>query len=537
MLNFDQLDTLIDPILDLYERYAQTVIQDIARRLADMNMTSAAAWQMQRLIESGRVYENALDEIAELTGKSESELRALFRKAGVKAIEFDDAVYVKAGLKPIPLNLSPATAQVLASGLQKTGGVMRNLTATTALAAQNAFVDAADLAYMQVSSGAFDYITAIRHAVKEVAANGLTVIGYSGGRKDQLDVAMRRTILTGVSQTAGNLQLARAREVGQDLVEISAHIGARNKGEGPMNHESWQGKIYSLSGTSTQYPNFVEVTGYGTIEGLYGINCRHSFYPFFPGISKPMYTQAELDDFANKTVVYNGKEMSVYEATQVQRGIERKIRHWKRQAGALKAGDLEHDFETAKVKQYQAEMRDFILQMNTQYEKDGIKWHRQYEREQVIIPEIKPDRDLQLAQQGKLFDLTSEEAETVFNKPIDYSTIYSNDQIKAQSISFDKRAKTHILNSHTGDVNWLRENQDLVLKAIKSPLFIEVKPNYKGREGFNIAHLVYTGIEELPFLNVIINFRKNKARVFNMFRAGKQYLTSPKNKDRFMKKE
>ncbi|MCC6148345.1 MAG: hypothetical protein IT308_12365 [Anaerolineaceae bacterium] len=160
-------------------------------------------------------------------------MRKLFEAAGVRSIQFDDMIYKRAGLKPLPLNLSPAMAQVLAAGLRKTQGVVRNLTMTTAIAAQNAFIDAADLAYLQVSSGAFDYISAIRNAVKDVASKGLPVINYASGRKDQLDVAVRRTVLTGVSQTAGNLQLARAQEMGQDLVEVSAHIGARNIGEGP----------------------------------------------------------------------------------------------------------------------------------------------------------------------------------------------------------------------------------------------------------------------------------------------------------------
>lgn len=240
MLSFDQLDVLIDPILALYERYSQSVITDIARRLAGMKLTSAAAWQMQRLIESGAVYDHALQELAKLTGLSEAELRRAFKKAGVKAIEFDDAVYARAGLKPLPLNLSPAMTEVLAAGLQKTAGVMRNLTSTTALAAQETFLDAADLAYMQVSSGAFDYITAIRQAVKDVAAKGVTVIGYPGGRRDQVEVAVRRCVLTGINTTVAELQLTRAREMGCILVQVSAHIGSR------PSHAEFQGKIFRL---------------------------------------------------------------------------------------------------------------------------------------------------------------------------------------------------------------------------------------------------------------------------------------------------
>lgn len=326
MLTSDQLDALVDPVMELYADYQDSVIRDIARRLAGMDYARpTAAWQMQRLSESGKVYEDILDELAKLTGKSESVLRAMFEKAGVKAMRFDDSIYRAAGLNPLPLNLSPAMAQVLAAGLRKTNGIVKNLTMTTAIDGQQAFLNAADLAYMQVTSGAMSYTEAIRDGVKKVAANGLSVIQFPG-RRDQLDVALRRTVLTGINQTVGNLQIARADEMGVDLVQTSAHIGARNTGVGPANHEGWQGKIYSRSGNSKKYPGFVESTGYGTGPGLMGWNCRHSFYPFFEGISENAYSKAELESYASKTVKYNGEEISLYDATQKQRSIERKIR-------------------------------------------------------------------------------------------------------------------------------------------------------------------------------------------------------------------
>ena len=361
MLTADYLDVLPGPIIALYQEYEEAVILDIVRRIARLGkITSASAWQAQRLIDSGLVYESILERLAELTGKSEKELAVMFRRAGVKAMRFDDSIYRAAGLSPLPLNLSPAMGEVLAAGLRKTGGIMRNLTMTTAISGQRAFEHAADLAYMQISSGAFDYNTAIRFAVRKVAEDGLTVVNYANGRVDQLDVAMRRTVLTGVNQTVGILQERRADEMGQDLVQTSAHIGARNTGVGPANHEGWQGKIFSRSGTSKEYPDFVTETGYGTVTGLYGVNCRHSHFPFFEGISQIAYNQATLDSFANKTVAWRGNTISVYDATQEQRSIERRIRHWKRQANAMEAAGMDASRELAKVKTWQARMRVFL---------------------------------------------------------------------------------------------------------------------------------------------------------------------------------
>jgi hypothetical protein len=361
MLTSDQLDSLTEPIVNLYTEYESTIINDIARRLSKMSIDSAA-WQMQRLTESGSVYKNAIKELAKLTGKSEEELLNTFQKAGVKAINFDDKIYKAAGMKPLPLNLSPAMLQALMAGLKKTKGILSNLTMTTAINAQNSFIKAADMAYMQVSTGAMSYDQAIRAAIKKSASEGLSTIDYLSGHVDKLDVAMRRTVLTGVSQTSGELQTTRAEEMGVDLVQTSAHIGARNKGTGPANHESWQGRIFSRSGKHSKYPDFVTVTGYGTGEGLCGWNCRHSFYPFFEGISENAYSQEDRKSIANKKVNLGGDKVSVYDATQYQRAIERKIRFWKRQADALEAAKLTKFTEIAKVKEWQARMREFIKQ-------------------------------------------------------------------------------------------------------------------------------------------------------------------------------
>lgn len=373
MLTADALDVLPNTVLDLYEEYIHSIINDMARRLASLPMTASAAWQMQRITESGAVYDNAIRELAKLTGKSEEELKAAFLKAGVRSIKFDDSIYKAAGLEPLPLNLSPQMAQVLAEGIRKTAGIMRNLTLTTAINSQQQFIQSADLAYMQVSSGAMSYDQAIRAAIKGVGASGLEIT-YPGGARDKLDVAMRRTVLTGVSQTAGKLQEARADDMGQDLVQVSAHSGARNKGVGPMNHASWQGKIYSRSGTSKKYPNFVEVTGYGTGEGLGGWNCRHSFYPYFPGLSKNAYDSATRGQLARASVKLNGDKTPLYDATQRQREIERRIRFWKRQSEALKSAGLDNIQEAAKVAAWQAEMRRFVAE---------TKLNRQPVREQI----------------------------------------------------------------------------------------------------------------------------------------------------------
>jgi hypothetical protein len=376
MLTLDQYDALVEPTLALYSEYETSIIEDIARRLKNLDFASAA-WQTQRITESGAFYRDVLKKLSKLTGQSEAQIAETLRRAGVKAVRFDDQIYKEAGLSPLPLNMSPAMVQVYKATLEKANGQINNLTSTTALTSQQQFIQAADLAHQQVITGAMSYDQAIRAAIRKVAADGVNVIDYATGHVDKLDVATRRTVLAGVAQTANQLQVTRADEVGNNLVAVSAHTGARNKGTGPMNHASWQGKVYSLRGGTRQYPNFAETTGYGTGEGLGGWNCRHSFYPFFEGISENAVTRAEVRSMNREKVTYQKKQIGVYEATQIQREIERRIRYWKRQEAAMVAAKLDASQERAKVSQWQKTMRDFIAQTDLD---------RQYVREQVLHP-------------------------------------------------------------------------------------------------------------------------------------------------------
>ncbi|MBT3712435.1 MAG: hypothetical protein HOG15_03695 [Anaerolineae bacterium] len=364
MLTASQIDKIPNDFLDLWEVFQQETLNDIARRVGNVNYASAS-WQVQRLIQSGLVYEETIERLAIITGQSEKVLRDTFEKAGVTALRFDDAIYKEAGLTPPPLSASPSVIEAITAGYIKTNGILTNLTRTTANASQRLFIEAADIAYLHVSTGTLGYDQAIRRAIDKVGKSGLSVT-YPSGHVDKLDVAMRRAVLTGVNQTVGVMQNARADQVGSDLVEVSAHIGARPE------HAEWQGKIYSRTGT--KYPDFVESTGYGTMLGLSGVNCRHSWFPFFAGISDKVYKQAELNDIANKSVTYNGQEMTIYEASQEQRRIERKIREWKRRMEAQRADGFDGAQEYAKVREWQARARDLIRQT-------GLP--RQYIREKV----------------------------------------------------------------------------------------------------------------------------------------------------------
>ena len=376
MLTPDYLEHCADEAIRINAELENFIIQDIARRIIQAGtMTETARHQIRALQENGNLYNEIIEEIAKITKRSETTVKKIFEDATIESMAFDDKIYELAGLKPTAFRESPAIMQILKTGIQKANGDIHNLIMTTAGTSQSKFTMLSNMAYRQYTSGAFDYNTAIFNAVEQLSKDGIDVL-YPSGKTDKIDVAVRRAVLTGVNQTANELQDQRAEEMGTDLFEITAHAGARvTKKQDWTNHAWWQGKVYSKSGNSNKYSP-LSVTGYKTkIDGLAGINCRHDKFPFIEGVSRRTYTDEELEKINNKTVKYNGKEVGEYEALQTQRKMERDIREIKRTLSGYQGIMFGTEDETLlnqtknkftlcskKLKSKEAELKDFIEQ-------------------------------------------------------------------------------------------------------------------------------------------------------------------------------
>lgn len=365
MLEPEYLEALPNALIALYSQAETDILCDMARRINAYDYwIPAAEHQRKKLLEMGMVHENILKALSGITGRSDKELKRLMEEAGIRAIQSDYEIYGKAGIETSPLQASPELISVLNSGYRTTKQTFKNLTGTTANTATKQFEDALDRAWMQIQTGGFDYNAAIRNAVKDLSRQGVAVIKYHSGHKDTLEVAVRRAVVTGVNKSCADMQLAKAEELGWDLVEVSAHAGAR------PDHAVWQGGIYSLSGTHPKYPPFRETTGYGTGAGLCGWNCRHNFRPYLEG-APLTYSESILKDYEEEKYFYNGKRMTEYEATQIQRKIERTIRRWKREEAAMKAAGLDSGEAAARVTEWNRRQRDFLEQ--TGLKADGMR--------------------------------------------------------------------------------------------------------------------------------------------------------------------
>jgi hypothetical protein len=378
MIPFDAIDNLMMPLEERLEVFYQRALSDASKSLSSLlrqkNGLNPATFYGSKLITADKLYDSLIARIAKLSPYTEQELKTLFKRAGITSMQTDTDIIGKLGLEVPELATSDVLTGAINAVFARTNSVVQNLTRSIAYQGQTAFIAAADDAFLAVATGTMSIDQAVKQGVLGLVDNVLKVTNPNTGRQEQMDVAIKRNVWTGINQATGDMTLAMAAEVGTDYVEVSAHPGARNKGAGPMNHASWQGKVYSISGKDAKYEALIPTTGYGTGAGLLGWNCRHSLFLHFPGFEQPNYTQSELDRMNNTTVTYNGKQMDLYEATQQQRYLERGVRDWKRKAGVLEAAGLDNTDEITKVKEWQSRLRDFTRQtgLERRYEWERI---------------------------------------------------------------------------------------------------------------------------------------------------------------------
>lgn len=349
MLTPEYLKDLPDEIVFIIEELEEQIIEDIARRMAkNLKLTETANYQIEMLYRMGYDIEEIEKRIAKELDIIAEKLEKILYEASTVSYENDQRLYREGGKTLPPLSDNLAMQRFIEATIEQTKGQLKNFTNTTGFIdgqfkhLDRFYRDTLDQAVFQLGSGAYDHNTVLRQAVKKLGDSGIRTIDYKSGRSYHIESATRMTVMTGISQITGHMSLANADMMDQDLMEITAHMGAR------PSHAEWQGQVVSRSGRSG-YLSLDDI-GYGDAGGFKGVYCRHDWFPFFEGISERAYTKRQLDNIDPPPFEYDNRVYTAYEASQKQRQIERSMRHTKRQIIAYDAAELEEDLKAASIK-------------------------------------------------------------------------------------------------------------------------------------------------------------------------------------------
>lgn len=358
----DYKNKLASKIVSRYQDLEERIMQDIVRRVVKAGeITSTADWQINRLRILGYSSEDIEQEIKKTLNASYPEMFELYDKVINWEYVRNKGIYEQINAEYIPFEENGQLKQITESIIDQSFGDLENVTNSLGFyldygngqkvltPLSQVYTKYLDAACYDIVTGAFDYNSVLRRVVTQLTNSGLRQIDYSSGRANRVDVAARRAVMTAVSQITGKISEYNAQKLGTEYFEVEWHAGAR------PTHAVWQGRIWSKE-------QLYSVCGLGTVTGLLGANCYHTYYPFFPGISQRNWTDEWLDaknEEEAEPKTFDGKEYTLYEAKQRQRQMETAMRAQREKVKLLQAGGADQDEVILHKAKYQGQLNEY----------------------------------------------------------------------------------------------------------------------------------------------------------------------------------
>lgn len=344
----DELEKLPKPLERTMTSLELSIMSEIVERIKEAaQITPVIDWLLVRLTAIGESKTRIKQLIGEAIREADLQIDDIYEQAARSDYVRSRGLYEAAGKDYQPYDDNQWLQQAVEAARRQTKDSMRpmeNITQTTGFnvpigGGKKVFTPLSeylerslDKAMMGITTGAKTYSQAIGEVIDEMTNSGVRTVDYASNKSDRIEVAARRAVMTGVAQMTKQVSNKNAEELGTDHWEVDWHMGARNTGTGYLNHQSWQGKIYSSEEMRT-------ICGEGEMLGFAGINCYHIKFPFLPEISKRKYSDEWLEEQnrkENEKRGYRGREYDTYGALQYQRRLERTIRKQKQDIKLLK---------------------------------------------------------------------------------------------------------------------------------------------------------------------------------------------------------
>lgn len=349
---------LIDPV-NTY------LLKDIARRIQEAGkLTSTAAYEAWQVEWLGKGRKELERELSQLLGVTRREARKLLRSAA--RYGYDTTLSRYPG-HLVPFDTNQAIQQIVSAAVTLAGDELKNITQTKAIlmvdpygryqTLPKAYCACTDYAFQQVFTGAADYNTAIRQACAGIAKHGVS-IAYASGVHTSLEAAVRRNIMGGLGLMTEQISRQNHDDLGCNGWEISAHANSA------PDHEPIQGRQYSDKAYDT--------LNNGLVRRIGTLNCGHVASPIILGVNSPQYSAEELEKFRQDNeagVTFDGKHYTGYEATQMQRRLERAIRAQRRCVLLAGPEDIEPHKSRLAVLQQECERFSKSVGLRTETER------------------------------------------------------------------------------------------------------------------------------------------------------------------------
>lgn len=333
----EEMEKIPQKIEQMMYGLQQRIMEDVVRRIQIAGeITSTTDYLINKYRLLGGTTEFIESEIKRLTGLTDLEIQRIYEKVITEAYARNEGIYTKLNAEFIPYEENDELQILVSSIINQTKNELSNITGSMGFMVdygiKKVFTPISeyyqkylDNACMDIASGAYDYGSVLRRVVKNMTASGIRTVGYASGYSNRATVAARRAVMTGVHQLNAKINEQTAKDLGTDTYEVTWHSGHRAE-------HWWGGKVFL-------YKELVSVCGLGTVTGLCGANCYHSYNAFIPGISVRTYSDQQLEKMEAREKIernWQGKSYNAYQATQKQRQMETQMRKYREDISLLK---------------------------------------------------------------------------------------------------------------------------------------------------------------------------------------------------------
>ena len=337
---------MIERLVQRQIKANERVLKELGKIIGEIGeLTPSEAYTIAQQLKYGESLNKIIKILSSTSELTEKEIYKMFEKEARHNLALKKIFFQAKEIDFIPYEQNAPLKNLVREIALATVGTYRNISMTTGLTyldvngnrvtkgIREAYYEIVDNAILNVNMGKESFWQTMKKQLSTIGNAGVQSIEYESGYHRRIDSALRMNLSDGLNELAQRQQELIGQQFDSDGVEISVH---ENPAE---DHENVQGHIF----TNEEYDkldNFgvaKDINGmtidihnkYGDFRPIGELNCYHEVFSIVIGVSKPRYTQEELDKIIadnNKGFEFEGKHFTNYEGTQLQRRIETEIR-------------------------------------------------------------------------------------------------------------------------------------------------------------------------------------------------------------------
>ena len=345
MITDDEITKISYIIASRFEKvniYYLTLLAEQVKEIGNLSPENMNT--LEQMSKMGANIDSINSFLAIQTGLALSDIDKLYERVA-HDIYKDVADLYKAGNVAQPKFKDNARLQTyLNSTKQLTKNTFINMSNTTAIS--KTYKATVDFAVDAVAQGLDNYDNVIKRFIIDKSTNGAK-IEYASGVTRRIDSAARMNILEGVRQINAGVRKEAGIQYGANGVEIDAH------GLCAEDHLPYQGKQYSID-------KYNKINN--SLKRQFGTcNCQHNISYIILGVSPPTYDKQELEDmkaYSNEKIKIGNKEVTRYQASQLMRQTETKMRYKKDEIITLETAGISASKERQQLRDLQSVYRN-----------------------------------------------------------------------------------------------------------------------------------------------------------------------------------